>query len=190
MTRLAGLFAAALFSLAATTAAAQSADLSVTITDGQTTVTPGSASTYTITMTNLGPDMAAGLTFVSTLPPSLGVTSMAWPGGWSCSLPPGGGGGTITCTVLTMMAGQSNIISLTTQVNPSVPAGSVISNSATFTSTTSDPNPANNSATDTNTVPSAPPAAVPTLTEWAMILFGALLAGGAVLQLQRRRTTA
>jgi len=31
------------------------------------------------------------------------------------------------------------------------------------------------------------PTPVPTLTEWAMIMLGALLAGGAVLQLERRR---
>ena len=33
-------------------------------------------------------------------------------------------------------------------------------------------------------------AAIPTLSEWAMILFGALLAGGAALMIQRRRFTA
>lgn len=32
-----------------------------------------------------------------------------------------------------------------------------------------------------------PAAAVPTMTEWAMILFGAILAGGAALYIQRRR---
>lgn len=35
-----------------------------------------------------------------------------------------------------------------------------------------------------------PPAPVPTLSEWAMILLAVLLAGGAALQLQRRRQTA
>jgi len=34
------------------------------------------------------------------------------------------------------------------------------------------------------------PAAVPTLSEWAMILFGASLAGGAALLLQRRKRLA
>jgi hypothetical protein len=36
----------------------------------------------------------------------------------------------------------------------------------------------------------APPAAVPTLTEWAMILLGLMLAGVAALTIQRRRTAA
>jgi hypothetical protein len=35
-----------------------------------------------------------------------------------------------------------------------------------------------------------PPASVPTLSEWAMILFGLLLAGGAALYIQRRQLTA
>lgn len=37
---------------------------------------------------------------------------------------------------------------------------------------------------------SSPAAAVPTLSEWAMILFGTILAGGAALYIQRRRLTA
>lgn len=34
---------------------------------------------------------------------------------------------------------------------------------------------------------STPPATIPTLSEWAMILFGLLLAGGAAVMIQRRR---
>jgi YVTN family beta-propeller protein len=36
--------------------------------------------------------------------------------------------------------------------------------------------------------PALAPAAVPTMTEWAMILLGVVLAGGAALTLHRRRT--
>lgn len=36
--------------------------------------------------------------------------------------------------------------------------------------------------------PPPPPPAIPTLTEWAMILLGGLLAAGAVFQINRRRT--
>ena len=38
-------------------------------------------------------------------------------------------------------------------------------------------------------LPLGAPAPVPTLSEWAMILFGTLLAGGAALMVQRRRMT-
>lgn len=37
-------------------------------------------------------------------------------------------------------------------------------------------------------ISSVPPATVPTLSEWAMILLGVLLAGGAALTIHRRRT--
>ncbi|MGO4408517.1 MULTISPECIES: IPTL-CTERM sorting domain-containing protein [unclassified Brevundimonas] len=33
------------------------------------------------------------------------------------------------------------------------------------------------------------PAPIPTMTEWAMVLFGVMLAGGAALTIQRRRTS-
>lgn len=42
-------------------------------------------------------------------------------------------------------------------------------------------------ATITSFAPAPPPATVPTMTEWAMTLFGLLLAGGAALHLGRRR---
>ncbi len=40
------------------------------------------------------------------------------------------------------------------------------------------------------TAPAAPPAAVPTLPQWAMILFGLILAGGAATYIQRRQMAA
>lgn len=45
----------------------------------------------------------------------------------------------------------------------------------------------NVSSTVTTSPPPAPPAPVPTLSEWAMILLGVVLAGGAALMIQRRR---
>lgn len=65
--------------------------------------------------------------------------------------------------------------------------GTVLTGVTEVTPSAPDPDMANNSATATLTVGGVAPAPVPTLTEWAMILLGALLAGGAVLQLERRR---
>lgn len=89
-----------------------------------------------------------------------------------------------------MASGQTSTHSITTRLNAGFAPGGTITNTATVTSTTPDTNPANNAASDTNPVVAAAPAAVPTLTEWAMILFGALLAGGAALHLQHRRRAA
>jgi len=43
------------------------------------------------------------------------------------------------------------------------------------------------SVTNAAGAPAPAPAAIPTMTEWAIILFGMVLAGGAALYLQRRR---
>jgi len=46
------------------------ADLSITKTDGVTTVTPGGTATYTITASNAGPSNATGATVADTFPAS------------------------------------------------------------------------------------------------------------------------
>lgn len=48
----------------------------------------------------------------------------------------------------------------------------------------------NGAGSSLTTAAAAPPATVPTLSEWAMILFGVILAGGAALYVQRRRFAA
>ena len=45
------------------------ADLSVTVTDGKTTVAPGTIDTYTITVTNNGPDTLSSLTLIEAVAP-------------------------------------------------------------------------------------------------------------------------
>ncbi|MGO4410335.1 MULTISPECIES: DUF11 domain-containing protein [unclassified Brevundimonas] len=188
MKRYIGLVCGALLSAAATTAAAQSADLSITKTDGQTTATAGTNVAYTITASNAGPDMAASAMVTDILPGWLTFVSLAAPGGWTCTTPPVGVSGAVTCSTAGFASGASATFSLTTQLSPA--AVGAFSNTATITSATADPTPGNNSAADVDTAVAAPPAPVPTLTEWAMILFGLVLAGGAALHLQRRRAAA
>ena len=48
----------------------------------------------------------------------------------------------------------------------------------------------NGAGSSLTTAAAAPPATVPTLSEWAMILFGVILAGGAALHVQRRQFAA
>lgn len=92
-----------------------------------------------------------------------------------------------------VLAGGSAV--LTTLTSRSIPTSGIVStgNSSmvsltaggTFVPTA--PN-ANNSTASFFSVANTP-APVPTLSEWAMILFGAILAGGAALYIQRRRFT-
>jgi uncharacterized repeat protein (TIGR01451 family) len=59
------------------------ADLSVAMDDGKTTVVPGTTDTYTITVTNNGPDTLSSLILSDAIPPP-------WRMGSSSSLPQSG----------------------------------------------------------------------------------------------------
>ena len=153
------------------------ADLAVTLTDGLTTVAPGSAVTYTLTASNAGPVNVTGATVADTLPASLsGVT-------WTCV---GSAGGTCTASgsgnlneLVNLPVGAAVTFTITGTLSAS--ATGTLSNTATITAPggVTDPNAANNTATDTDTISAVPvastPQAVPTLSELALVLLGALM---------------
>lgn len=134
-------------STAATTVNAPSANLSIVKTDSPDPVNVGSTLTYTIVVTNNGPDTATGVTVTDTLPG--GVTfGSATPTQGSCS-----GTSTVTCTIGTMTNGAS--VTITIMVTPN--ATGTLNNTASVTSPTNDPNLGNNSSTTSTTVnPAAP----------------------------------
>jgi hypothetical protein len=70
--------------------------------------------------------------------------------------------------------------------HPSFPASPFGCN-AQVANTANGASSASASAVTISLTPPPAPAAVPTLSEWAMILLGAMLAGGAALHLHRRR---
>src|SRR5262249_53148536 len=49
----------------------RAAEVATTMTDGTTTVVPGTSTTYTITVTNNGPDTVTSLTLTDTIPAAL-----------------------------------------------------------------------------------------------------------------------
>ncbi|HEX4953929.1 MAG TPA: proprotein convertase P-domain-containing protein [Thermoanaerobaculia bacterium] len=126
------------------------ADLAITKTDGVTAVTPGQAITYTIVASNAGPSNAPGSTVADTFPAALtGVT-------WTCT---GAGGGTCTAAGAGNISDTANLPaggSVTYTVNATVSgsATGTLVNTATVAAGTgvTDPNPGNNSATDTDTI--------------------------------------
>lgn len=185
-----GLLFAGFIALGATTAVAQDADLLITKTDNATTVTAGTKITYRITVTNQGPDEARNVVWSDIMPDNLSTPTLTLPAEWRCGLPaPANPGWRISCSLSALPAGKTYSFAITADLAAS--AAGTLSNTATVTSDTPDSNIGNNSATDISTiVPVAAPAAVPTLTEWAMILLGGLLAGGAALHLHRRRQAA
>src|SRR3989454_11761472 len=129
------------------------ADLSITKTDSPDPVAPGGTLTYTITVTNAGPNAAVNVTMSDPLPSQTTFQSVAAPAGWSCTTPGVGTTGTVSCTTSPLASGATATFTLVVQVIPATADGTTISNTATVSSSaTSDPNSTNNSATATTTV--------------------------------------
>jgi uncharacterized repeat protein (TIGR01451 family) len=119
------------------------ADLAVTKTDNRTTAAPtGRNLTYTVTVTNNGPDSADGVVMTDTLPGTVTFVSST-PSVGSCS-----GTATVTCDLGTMANGGTATIDIV--VKPTQ-VGSIV-NTATVAATTTDPDLGNNTATETTAV--------------------------------------
>jgi uncharacterized repeat protein (TIGR01451 family) len=125
-----------------------SSDLSMAV-KSSTTIKSGANLPYALTAKNNGPDTAQGITVTDATPTGTTFVSVT-PNTGSCTAPPVGGTGTVTCTVGTMASGVTFKITLVVNVNAA--SGSTITDTATVTSTTSDPNTKNNTATATTTV--------------------------------------
>src|SRR5881628_3326887 len=122
------------------------ADLSITKTDGVTTVTAGTSTTYTITLTNNGPStVPPGVVVKDTIPANTtGSTTDS-----RCTI----AAGVLTCTTSAALASSAaTSFSLTLAVAADYP-GTTLTNTATIDSSpVPDPIPGNNSASDTDTV--------------------------------------
>ncbi len=129
------------------------ADLSITKTDSPDPVTTGDDLTYTVTVTNNGPDTATSVIVTDNLPAETTFVSCASTGGGVC----GGSGNNRTVTFASLTSGGSETITFVASVNCSVADGTVISNTATVSAFTFDPDPTNNSSTTTTTASNPPP---------------------------------
>ncbi len=132
---------------------APTADLSVTKTASPDPVTTGDDLTYTVTVTNNGPDPATSVTVTDNLPPETTFVSCSSTGSGVC----GGSGNNRTVTFALLPSGASETITFVANVNCSVADGTVISNTATVSSSTPDPDPNNDSSTATATASNPPP---------------------------------
>jgi uncharacterized repeat protein (TIGR01451 family) len=126
-----------------TVTVALGADLEVTLTHVGT-LTAGSAGTYTITIRNTGPSPAPGVGATLILPSGVTFTSA---NGAKCSA----SGPVVTCALTgTLDAGSSALITVKVAVGPAV-LGAVTS-TVTVTTSANDPNPTNDTASETTTV--------------------------------------
>jgi uncharacterized repeat protein (TIGR01451 family) len=135
--------AAATASATVIVANANSADVAIVKTATPNPVTEGTPLTYTLTVSNNGPASATNVTVTDSLPSVVTYLSSTTTQG-SCSE----AGGTVTCLLATMANAQTATISILTI--PQQPG--VVSNTATVTADQTDPNPANNSSTQTETI--------------------------------------
>lgn len=129
---------------------AAEADLQIEKSDGVTTVFSGNGVTYsyTLTVTNLGPDSAEAVSVADTWPVAFAQGTIGTP---STGTVTPGANGSFTWDGFTLAA--SGVATLT--VSYTVPFGTAAgsyANTAVVTSSTIDPDPSNNTATDTNDV--------------------------------------
>lgn len=122
----------------------QSADLTVAKT-GPAAVTAGSNITYTVTASNAGPSNAANVALTDVLPANTTFVSATQTSGpaFICTTPAVGAPGTITCTAATFASGATAVFSFVVNLAPA--ATGTVDNTASITSTTPDPTPANSS---------------------------------------------
>jgi uncharacterized repeat protein (TIGR01451 family) len=120
------------------------ADLTVTAT-GPAVVTPGKSASYTVTLTNNGPDAAQHVVLSDILPggaTNASITPVSNPDGFSFTL----SNGVFTSNSVTVANGHQDQFTVTVTVPSSLTAGAVFDDSATVASTTTDPNPYDNAA--------------------------------------------
>ncbi len=120
------------------------ADLSL-VKSGPAAVAPSGTVTYTLAVTNSGPSDASSISVTDTLPSGVSFVSASG-GGWTCA---NAGDTSVTCTRATLATGATSTLEVVV-VAPGQSATLV--NSATVTSSTTDPDPGDNSSSASTVV--------------------------------------
>ncbi len=157
-----------------TTAVDASADLALTKTASTATVMTNAQFSYTIAVQNLGPSASSGGTITDNLPAELSFVSADA----GCTYD--ANGHSVTCTVQPLDVGASQSFQINVQA-PDTPMD--LLNVATVVGNEPDPDTGNDSDDEPNTVIESA-AAIPTISEWGMILMIILLAGAGLLRLR------
>jgi uncharacterized repeat protein (TIGR01451 family) len=126
------------------------ADLGVTLTDSADPVTVGDDFDYALTITNLGPEPATGVTAVLDLPSETGF--VAAPAG--CVHTGEASDGTVTCVVGDLPVESSAELAVTVQALAATEPVALATGSASANET--DPDPSNNEANEETTIEALP----------------------------------
>jgi len=161
-----------------TTPVQTQADLSVTNTTATGPVLAGNAITYTVTVANAGPSDAQAVAMSELVPTGTTFISDTQTSGPTFTLtnPAVGGTGTISDTIGTLASGASASFTVVVLIAPDAADGATITNTASVSTATTDPNTANNSQTATTTVQSQPDISVTNTTAATFVLAGDTIA--------------
>jgi len=125
---------------------------------GPSAAAPDTDVPYSISVQNSGPDPALSFSLTDTLPGTMTFVSIVQNSGsaFDCSSHPSvGSGGTVTCTIASLAAGATATFTLTGHIPPGTASGTSFSNTASVSSSTTDPDPDNNSSLTFLTVASS-----------------------------------
>ncbi|KQX05372.1 hypothetical protein ASC59_14605 [Leifsonia sp. Root1293] len=132
----------------ATAQLAQAADLIITKTAAPTTVVPGGTTAFTVTVTNTGPSTARNVTVNDAVDDTTALALLDAGGeGATCSQPLPA----VQCSIPELAPGASVTVALDALLTPGSAAGTTVTNQATVSSVTPDPDVDNNQATATVT---------------------------------------
>lgn len=151
-------------------------DLAVTNAGSVTPVVAGGNLSYTITVTNNGPAAAETAAWNETLPTGTTFVSLPAVAGWTCTTPAVASAGSVSCSNPSVASGASAVFILTVAVDAATAGGTVLSNTVTVSSTTTDTVSTNNSATVSTGVTAQSPSAT-TLAASGVSTIGATLNG-------------
>jgi len=126
-------------------------DLSVGKDDSPDPVAAGTDLTYTVPVTNGGPDIGHNVTFEDHLPPGAEFKSLSAPAGWTCDTPAVGSAGSITCSVQSMPVGTATF-TITVHVPFGTAGGATLTNSVQVVGAVIDGTAANNADTEQTAV--------------------------------------
>jgi uncharacterized repeat protein (TIGR01451 family) len=120
----------------------------------------GDLVTYTLLVTNQGPDDAVDVEVTDMLPAPVSFEAVSVPAGWSCRTPEVSATGAVTCAARGLSARASATVLIAGRVSCSWPPGDVLPGAGRVRAATADPDPANDAAVAASRV-SAPCASRP-----------------------------
>jgi len=142
-------------SLTCGTAGPAEADLAISKQASTDPAVTGEPLTYTVEVTNRGPDGVVFPHVRDDLPAGVRFVSLLAPASWTCATPSVGGTGSITCVAPSLAAGETEILTIDVTVDYCLGDGSLLVNTASVTSAATETNPGDETDTSSTTVSDA-----------------------------------